>query len=84
MEALKYRNRLRRYLRFPLYMLIIFLIGCIVVSFLDKRIAGVMSIFVLIYGFFCGQAVRLSAFFIQKKAAAAALKEKRYSGSSVV
>ncbi len=53
MEALKYRNRLRRYLRFPLYMLIIFLIGCIVVSFLDTKIAGVMTGFVVFYGIIC-------------------------------
>ena len=50
MEAVKYRNRLMRYLRFPLYMLIIFVIGCIALAFVDKRIAGIISIFVLIYG----------------------------------
>ena len=50
MEALKYRNRLNRYLRFPLYMLIIFLIGCIILSFIDTRIAGILAIFVLLYG----------------------------------
>ena len=53
MEAVKYRNRLRRYLRFPLYMLIIFLIGCIVVSFLDTKVAGVMTGFVVFYGIIC-------------------------------
>ncbi len=53
MEALKYRNRLKRYLRFPLYMLIIFLIGCVAVSFVDKKIAGIMTIFVFIYGILC-------------------------------
>ena len=50
MEAVKYRNRLKRYLRFPLYMLIIFIIGCIAIAFVDKRVAGVISIFVLFYG----------------------------------
>ncbi|MCR5581192.1 MAG: DHH family phosphoesterase [Pseudobutyrivibrio sp.] len=50
MEALKYRNRLRRYLRFPLFMLIIFLIGCLAVSLIDTKIAGFMTIFVMIYG----------------------------------
>ncbi len=50
MEALKYKNRLKRYLRFPLYMLIIFIIGCIVVSFIDARVAGIMSGFMLLYG----------------------------------
>ncbi|SEA47041.1 c-di-AMP phosphodiesterase, consists of a GGDEF-like and DHH domains [Pseudobutyrivibrio sp. ACV-2] len=50
MEAVKYRNRLMRYLRFPLYMLVIFVIGCIALAFVDKRIAGIISIFVLIYG----------------------------------
>lgn len=39
-----------RYLRFPLYMLVIFVIGCIALAFVDKRIAGIISIFVLIYG----------------------------------
>ena len=53
MEALKYRNRLRRYLRFPLYMLIIFIIGCIAVGFVDKRTAGVMTAFVACYGIIC-------------------------------
>ncbi|WP_294240618.1 DHH family phosphoesterase [Pseudobutyrivibrio sp.] len=53
MEALKYRNRLRRYLRFPLYMLIIFLIGCIVLSFVDTKIAEIMTAFVVIYGILC-------------------------------
>ena len=53
MEAVKYRNRLRRYLRFPLYMLIIFLIGCIAVSFVDKRVAGIMTGFVALYGILC-------------------------------
>lgn len=53
MEALKYRNRLKRYLRFPLYMLIIFLIGCIILSFVDPRIAGIMSAFVVLYGIAC-------------------------------
>ena len=53
MEALKYRNRLKQYLRFPLYMLIIFLIGCIAVSFVDTRIAGIMTLFVLLYGVAC-------------------------------
>ncbi|MBR5637412.1 MAG: DHH family phosphoesterase, partial [Pseudobutyrivibrio sp.] len=50
MEALKYRNRLKRYLRFPLYMLVIFLMGCIAVSFVNTKIAGAMTIFVVIYG----------------------------------
>ncbi len=49
MEALKYRNRLKRYLRFPLYMLIIFIIGCIAVSFVNPRVAVGMTIFVFIY-----------------------------------
>ncbi len=31
-------------------MLIIFVIGCIALAFVDKRIAGIISIFVLIYG----------------------------------
>ncbi len=53
MEALKYRNRLKRYLRFPLYMLIIFLMGCIAVSFVDTRIAGIMTAFVFLYGVIC-------------------------------
>ncbi|MBE5915359.1 MAG: DHH family phosphoesterase [Pseudobutyrivibrio ruminis] len=53
MEAVKYRNRLRRYLRFPLYMLIIFLIGCIILSFVDTKVAGVMLIFTLLYGMVC-------------------------------
>ena len=53
MEALKYRNRLRRYLRFPLYMLIIFFIGCIVLSFVDTKIAEIMTAFVVIYGILC-------------------------------
>ncbi len=53
MEALKYRNRLRRYLRFPLYMLIIFIIGCIAVGFVDKKTAGVMTVFVACYGIIC-------------------------------
>ena len=53
MEALKYRNRLKRYLRFPLYMLIIFLIGCIILSFVNPKAAGVTLIFVLVYGVAC-------------------------------
>ncbi len=53
MEALKYRNRLKRYLRFPLYMLIIFLIGCIVLSFVNPRSAGIMLVFVVLYGVAC-------------------------------
>ena len=53
MEALKYRNRLNRYLRFPLYMLIIFLIGCIVVSFVDTKVASIMTSFVFLYGIIC-------------------------------
>ncbi|SOB99129.1 DHH family phosphoesterase [Pseudobutyrivibrio ruminis] len=53
MEALKYRNRLKRYLRFPLYMLIIFLIGCIILSFVNPKAAGVTLIFVLVYGVVC-------------------------------
>lgn len=39
-----------RYLRFPLYMLVVFVIGCIALAFVDKRIAGIISVFVLIYG----------------------------------
>ena len=50
MEALKYRNRLKRYLRFPLYMLIIFLICCIILSFVNPRAAGIMAVFVVVYG----------------------------------
>ncbi len=50
MEALKYKKRLGRYLRIPLYMLIIFLIGCVAVSFADTKIAGAMLIFTLVYG----------------------------------
>ncbi|MCR4831516.1 MAG: DHH family phosphoesterase [Pseudobutyrivibrio sp.] len=53
MEALKYRNRLKKYLRFPLYMLIIFIIGCIVVSFFDKKAAEILSGFVACYGIVC-------------------------------
>jgi len=53
MEALKYRNRLKRYLRFPLYMLIIFLIGCIILSFVNPRSAGIMLVFVVLYGVAC-------------------------------
>ena len=53
MEALKYRNRLKKYLRFPLYMLVIFIIGCVVVSFVDKKIAGIMTGFVIFYGIVC-------------------------------
>ncbi|SEL01625.1 c-di-AMP phosphodiesterase, consists of a GGDEF-like and DHH domains [Pseudobutyrivibrio ruminis] len=53
MEALKYRNRLKRYLRFPLYMLIIFLIGCIILSFVNPKAACVTLIFVLVYGVAC-------------------------------
>ncbi|WP_033152603.1 DHH family phosphoesterase [Pseudobutyrivibrio ruminis] len=53
MEALKYRNRLKRYLRFPLYMLIIFLIGCIILSFVNPKSAGIMLAFVLLYGLAC-------------------------------
>ncbi|MCR4568508.1 MAG: DHH family phosphoesterase [Pseudobutyrivibrio sp.] len=53
MESLKYRNRLKRYLRFPLYMLIIFLVGCIAVSFVDTKIAGIMMAFVFVYGIVC-------------------------------
>ncbi|MBE5914766.1 MULTISPECIES: DHH family phosphoesterase [Pseudobutyrivibrio] len=53
MEALKYRNRLKRYLRFPLYMLIIFLIGCIILSFVNPKAAGITLIFVLVYGVAC-------------------------------
>ena len=53
MEALKYRNRLKRYLRFPLYMLIIFLIGCIILSFVNPKAAGLTLIFVLVYGVAC-------------------------------
>ncbi|SDB45622.1 c-di-AMP phosphodiesterase, consists of a GGDEF-like and DHH domains [Pseudobutyrivibrio sp. YE44] len=50
MGTIKYRNRLKRYLRFPLYMLILFLIGCIAVAFINKTFAGIISVFVLIYG----------------------------------
>ena len=50
MESLKYRNRLKRYMKFPLYMLIIFVIGCIILSFLDVKVAAVMSGFTLAYG----------------------------------
>ncbi|MCR5416040.1 MAG: DHH family phosphoesterase [Pseudobutyrivibrio sp.] len=50
METLKYRARLKRYLRFPLYMIVLFFIGCIVVSFSEPRLAGVMAIFAVIYG----------------------------------
>ena len=53
MEESKYNNRLKRYLRFPLYMLIIFLIGCIVVGFVDTKIAGIMTSFVFVYGIIC-------------------------------
>ena len=53
MEALKYRNRLKRYLRFPLYMLIIFLIGCIILSFVNPKSAGIMLVFVVLYGVAC-------------------------------
>ncbi len=34
-------------------MLIIFLIGCIVLSFVDTKIAGIMTIFVVLYGIIC-------------------------------
>jgi len=34
-------------------MLIIFLIGCIALSFVDTKAAGIMTVFVIVYGIFC-------------------------------
>lgn len=49
METIKYRGKLKNYLRFPLFMSIIFIIGCIAASFLDNKLAFIMSGFAAAY-----------------------------------
>ncbi|MCF0131540.1 MAG: DHH family phosphoesterase [Pseudobutyrivibrio sp.] len=49
METLQYKGRLKNYLKLPLYMIIVFVIGDIVMFFYDTNLARIISIFVLFY-----------------------------------
>ena len=52
-DSLKYKVRLKRYLRFPIYMTIVFIIGCIAVSFTEPSLAAIMAIIVVIFAICC-------------------------------
>ncbi|MCF0129988.1 MAG: DHH family phosphoesterase [Pseudobutyrivibrio sp.] len=49
METLQYKGRLNNYLKLPLYMIIVFVIGDIVMYFYDVKLASIIAIFVLFY-----------------------------------
>ncbi len=48
-DSLKYKARLKRYLRFPLYMTMIFVIAAVVASFIEPSLALVLAIFVVLF-----------------------------------
>ena len=53
METLKYKGKLKNFFRFPLYMILIFILGTIVLFFYDVRLAWGVAVFVALYAIIC-------------------------------
>jgi len=52
MEAAKYKKRMRNYLRFPIYMIILFLIGDVVIYVQDRDLGVGVGFFIIVYSMF--------------------------------